>query len=166
MFFVLVTFADLVNIVTSVEALKNYPLFNLIVDIGIMISSIGLLMKQGWARNFIIFFNTYFLIAGLISAFGYYYHTEYAGNISRLIAVIILNALIYGSIYIYLFSKEIRELYSQSSISLFIIGFSLAGYTWTDHSDVLPGIVEGILMIVGLAIVAKAGRDLRKDVPL
>ncbi len=166
MYFVLVTFADLVNRVSSVEALKNYPPLSLIFDIGIIISSIGLLMKRGWGRNFIIFFNTYFLITGLIRAFGYYYYTEYAGNISRLIAIIILNALIYGSIYIYLFSKEIRELYSQSSTSQFIIGFSLVGYTWTDQSDVLPGIIKGILMIVGFAIIAKEGRDSRKDAPL
>ncbi len=156
----------LVKTIASPEALSDQSIINVIIISGMVISGIGLIFKQGWAWNFAIALYSYSLVSGLLSVLGDFLFHKYVGSYPALIVGIIVHLIINTPVLIYLSLKRIRQIYPKSHISLFIIGFSLVGYTWTDHSEFLSGVIEGILMIVGIAIVAKAGRDLRKDVPL
>ena len=146
------------------EVLKNQSIFNLMISFGMFASGIGLLFIKGWAWNFAIAINIYLLCKGLLVAVANFLYFKYVGIYGILFIGITLNLLFYVPILYYLFHKKIRRLYPESSISLFIIGFYLMSFSWTNQNDSIPILLEGVLMIIGFAIIGKAGNNLRKTI--
>jgi len=156
-----------IKTIASPEALSDQStILNVIVISGMVISGIGLVFKKGWAWNFTLALYSYSLLLGFLSVLGDFLFHNYVGSYPAFIIGIIVHLIINAPVLIYLSLKKIRQIYPKSHISLIIIGFAIWGYTLTDQGNALPGIIEGLLMIVGFAILGKGSRGLRKDAVL
>jgi len=133
--------------------------FGSLVQLGFLFSGIGLLLRKGWGWNFAIFFNFFILGYGFLNIAGYFM-LEPSG---RFIFKGGADFLLAGLIFIYLLRTTTKAMFPESPVSLFILGFPLAMNGIVGHSDNAGvGYFWLLMSIVGIAIMAKGGQQLRK----
>ena len=130
---------------------------------GLLTSGFGLILRKGWAWNFAIFFNSVFTLKLLLKLLGKALLNE---SVAMIISPLFLFLILNLPIFIYLFKKEIRGMFPDSPVSLFILGFFLAFYgKFIESPNYFSNFLWGILFIIGLWLMGKSGMQLRRSLP-
>ncbi|MBU4009412.1 MAG: hypothetical protein KJ882_01495, partial [Proteobacteria bacterium] len=133
---------------------------NALIHAAYITAGVGLFYKKGWGRYFAIFVNSLSVLTGIIWLLNYFYFD--AQDISPL-SKGLSDLLIAAPIFYYLFRKDIKELFSESTTSLCILGLILFLYSMNQHSNnMIISTFWNIMVIVGLAITGYGARQLRK----
>jgi hypothetical protein len=148
----------IINKIVSAEINFNYIL-SALVCLGYIISSVGLLLKKGWGRNFAMFFTLFVFLPGFQEIARYIDKKDIVdlikGSTSFLLAALI---------FIYLMKKNIKSIFTESPNSLFILGSFLFFYGLKHDSGI--ALVEYFwltMSIVGFAMLLRAGQQRRKS---
>jgi uncharacterized membrane protein YhhN len=142
----------------SISAIYSPLIFNT----GFLVAGIGLILRKGWGRNFTLFFNGIYIILGLQQLLIYFY-----GDVpdTRPIAKGIVNFLIAGLIYFYLFKTKIKALFDESPVSWCILGMVLLFYSQNQRvGNMIIDTFWAVMMIVSFVLFGLGAKQLRKNI--
>ncbi len=134
-------------------------LYNLLPFI-FLVSGIGLYLMKGWGRNIALLSGYCYGFIGLIEILTCLtLKAEFTNVIKGVTNLIIATAML-----LYLYKRNVKEIFAESPISLMLIGlfFALSGFV--QRADIV--LIEyfwRLMSLVGLGIIFKAGKQLRNN---